>query len=330
MRATAGVTITSPSNGSTVSSPVQLTATSQGSTASMSVYANNKLLFQNWGQSSIDTSLTLSPGTYSIVVLAETSSRRYSSATTDITVPAQTSSGSSSSVAAQIAADMQGSNEGYPDGVPLSYDWANGPVIGLGNNFAPQAALEWWGGLFTGPNGNPATNTLVNVRDVSLYVLSKSTGIWTSYSFPFSQISSDVYSADFTVDYGTSVPMRQESDGSFSFSVAAGQVSHFYAPYPRVSVNPNDIGGIVALMEARLILNNANGADDRSTASYLLGSGTDPYPATTGPGIENNESVGNGKLKYVEVNWRSFAMTTMTTSQLASHPPPITLTGILP
>jgi hypothetical protein len=171
---------------------------------------------------------------------------------------------------------------------------------------------------------------LVNVRAVSLYILSKSTGIWTAYSFPYGQISSDTYSADFTVDYGTSVPMRQESDGSFSFSVTAGDVSHFYAPYPRVSVNPNDIGGIVALMEARLILKNANGADDRSSASYLLGSGTDPYPSTTGAGIENNESVGNGKLKYVDINWRSYAMTTMTASQLASNPPPINLTGVLP
>jgi len=242
------------------------------------------------------------------------------------------SSGStpSSSAAAQIAADMQGSNEGHPDGVPASYDWGNRPVIGLGNNFAPQAALEWWGGLFTGPSGNPATNTLVNVRSVSLYVLSKSTCIWHGYSFPYSQISSGTYSADFVSDYGTSVAMRQETDGSFSFSVSAGQVSHFYAPYPRVSVNPNDIGGIVALMEARLILKNANGADDRSVASYLLGSGVDPYPSTTGPGIENNQSVGNGKLKYVEDNWRSFAMTTLTQSQLASNPPPVNLTDILP
>lgn len=299
----------------------------------MLVYANKTLVFQNKGQSSVSTSLTLSPGTYSIEVLAESYRGRSSSATVSITVAGQgsgTGSTSSSSSAAQIAADMQGSNEGHPDGVPASYDWGNGPVIGLGNNFAPQAALEWWGCLFTGPSGNPATNTLVNVRSVGLYVLSKSTGIWTGYSFPYSQISSDTFSADFVVDYGTSVAMRQETDGSFSFSVAAGQVSHFYAPYPRISVNPNDIGGIVAIMEARLILKNANGTDDRSVASYLLGSGVDPYPATTGAGIQNNQSVGNGKLKYVEDNWRSFAMTTLSQSQLASNPPPVNLSGVLP
>ena len=335
--ALAAVVISSPTNGASVSSPVQLTASNQGSqTQSMSVYVNNSQVFQNQGSSSVSTALTLNPGTYTIKVIAQSRySRSSSSATVNITVASPgSSSGStttpSSSTAAQIAADMQGSNEGHPDGVPASYDYGNGPIIGLGNNFAPQAALEWWGGLFTGPSGNPATNTLVNVRSVSLYVLSKSTGIWHGYSFPYSQISSGTYSADFATDYGTPVVMRQETDGSFSFSVAAGQVSHFFAPYPRISVNPNDIGGIVALMEARLILKNASGTDDRSVASYLLGSGADPYPSTTGAGIENNQSVANGKLKYVGDNWRSFAMTTMTQSQLTANPPPVNLTGILP
>ena len=158
MQASADVTINSPSNGSTVSSLFQLNATSQGWSRpiSMLVYANNTLVFQNQGQSPINTPLTLSAGTYSIVVLAQYSRAQPSSTAIEITVA---SSATSPSVASQIAADMQGSNEGNPDGVPLSYDWAGGPVLGVGNNFAPQAALEWWGGLFTGPTGNPATNT---------------------------------------------------------------------------------------------------------------------------------------------------------------------------
>lgn len=330
--AAANVVITSPSDGMTVSSPFELSATSQSSATPVSllVYVNGGLVAQNSGQASISTSISLSAGTYTIQVQADYS-RWWRDTSTSITVTVGgSSSGSSTSAAGQIVADMQGSNEGVPDGVPSNYDWAVGPVLGLGNNFAPQTALEWWGALFTGPGGNPASNTLVNVRNVSLYVLSQSTGIWTSYSFPFSQISSDTYSADFSVDYNNPVSMRLESDGSFSFSVAAGNVSHFYAPYPRVSVNPYDVAGIVALMDARLILNDPNGTDDRSIASYLLGAGTDPYPDTTGPGIENNESIGNGKLKYVQSDWRSFAMTTMTAAQIATNPPPVNFAGILP
>ncbi len=48
---------------------------------------------------------------------------------------------------------------------------------------------------------------LVNVRNVSLYVLSKSTGIWTGYSFPYGQVSSDIFSADFSTDYNSPVTM---------------------------------------------------------------------------------------------------------------------------
>ena len=86
----------------------------------------------------------------------------------------------------------------------------------------------------------------------------------------------------------------------------------------------------MAIFDARLIVGNPSLADDRSTAQYLCGSGADYYPAVSGPGIQNNPSVGNGKMKYVQVDWRSFAMSTLTQAQLESNPPPVDLTGILP
>jgi hypothetical protein len=78
------------------------------------------------------------------------------------------------------------------------------------------------------------------------------------------------------------------------------------------------------------VLINPNGVDDRASASFLFSVGADPYPDTTGPGIENNVAIAGGKSKYVRSSWRSFAMTTMTQAQLTSNPPPIDLTGILP
>ena len=225
---------------------------------------------------------------------------------------------------------MTGTNEGTPHGVPSSYHFHNGPVIGKGNNIAPNKAIEWWGGLYVGPDGNPATNTRVNIRNCSLYWLSASTGKWTAVHLTPSQIDSDYFSEDWRIDYGTSVPMRIESDGSFSIATVVGKVAHFYAPYPRIPVNDSDLAGVVALLEARLILNNASGTDDRSIASFLLDTGADPYPAVTGPGIENNPNIGLGKFKYVTTSWRSFAMTTLTRSQLQSNPPPVNLDGIAP
>ncbi len=66
-----GVWVTSPSNNTTVGSPVQFTATSSTScakgVASMGVYVNNKLTYVGNGNS-LNTSLPFSPGTYNTVV----------------------------------------------------------------------------------------------------------------------------------------------------------------------------------------------------------------------------------------------------------------------
>jgi hypothetical protein len=67
-----GVWVTSPSNNSTVGSPVQFTATSNTSTcskgvASMGVYINNNLSYVSSGNS-LNTSLPMNPGTYNTVV----------------------------------------------------------------------------------------------------------------------------------------------------------------------------------------------------------------------------------------------------------------------
>ena len=68
----AGVTVTSPANGTTVNSPVQYVATATTSTcatgvASMGIYVNNKLTYVVNG-ASLNTALTLNPGPYNTVV----------------------------------------------------------------------------------------------------------------------------------------------------------------------------------------------------------------------------------------------------------------------
>ena len=82
------------------------------------------------------------------------------------------------SVADRIAGDMQGKNEAYPHGVPLSYEWANGPVVIMGNNSKGWQAITSWGAVYEDSKGNPATNTRVNIRDMQTYVLLQSTGKW--------------------------------------------------------------------------------------------------------------------------------------------------------
>lgn len=228
----------------------------------------------------------------------------------------------------QIANDMQGSNEGTPQGVPSSYDFYYGPVIEQGNNPGSQQAMVLWGTVYVPVGGNPATNTRVNISGCHAYWLRKSTGVWTSFG-PDNAPDVEDYPEDFQ---GPSAPtnVRTESDGSISVIPARGMTSHFYAPYPRIPIANTDFGGVVNYCEMRLILDNPNGTDDRGIAQFLGNVGGDYYPSTTGPGIENNPGIGGGKFKYVREDWRSFAMTTLTQAQLTANPPPVDLTGINP
>jgi hypothetical protein len=344
MQAAATVLISSPSNGATVSSPVQLVASSQGGQPqSMTVYVNNTQILQKRSVSSINTALQLNAGSYTIKVLAQYTNNRSATATTYVKVPASTSptppsnptptppSSSGNSVADQIAADMQGKNEGNPHGVPLSYDWANGPVVSMGNNSNGWQAITSWGSVYEAAEGNPATNTRVNIRDMQTYFLQKSTGKWLLLQNTSSPDGA-AYLEDFSGDTNKPADIRHESDGTISVTAGGGYNFHFY-PDSRASINPNDIGGIVVVLQARLIVGNPAQADDRSTARYLCDGGADYYPALTGgwPGNTSaNPGVAIGKMKYVQVEWRSFAMTTMTQSQLESNPPPVNLSGIQP
>jgi hypothetical protein len=67
-----------------------------------------------------------------------------------------------------VVNDMEGLHEAPPFGVPLSYTWQAGPRIGLGNNpavFRPCCP----GARFLKPTpATPATNTRVEIRNLSL------------------------------------------------------------------------------------------------------------------------------------------------------------------
>src|SRR5664279_3890126 len=85
----ADVMISSPANGATVTSPLQLIATISGAQPrSILVYDDNSPIWQQQGISSIGTSLNLSGGSHTIMVKAVYDRGWNSSATSNITVSA--------------------------------------------------------------------------------------------------------------------------------------------------------------------------------------------------------------------------------------------------
>jgi hypothetical protein len=307
----------------------------------MQVYDNDVLILEIGSTSSIDAPLSLSAGKHTLTVQANY--RGWSSSVSSrITVtanqppaptsppPQPTNPSGSVSLATQIANDMKGKNEGFPHGVPTSWDWANGPAIIMGNNANGWRALNAWGVVYEAAEGNPATNTRVHIRNMVALLLQKSSGKWLVLQNT-SKPDGEAYFEDFSGNASKNADIRQESEG-ISVTAGSGYNFHFW-PSDRASINPNDIGGLVVVFEARLIMADAQKPDDRSRARYLSGAGADYYPALTGGwpgGTTYNPGAAIGKEKYVKPEWRSFAMTTLSEQQLKDNPPPITLNSAQP
>ena len=85
------------------------------------------------------------------------------------------------------------------------------------------------------------------------------------------------------------------------------------------------IAGVFSTVQARLILDNENGLDDRDQSEYLLSVGSD-YWRNMEIGWDywkTNGDTGIGRFKYVTKEWKAFNMHTLTEEQIRKNPPPI-------
>lgn len=75
--------------------------------------------------------------------------------------------------------------------------------------------------------------------------------------------------------------------------------------------------GAMTVLEARLILHDPSGVDDRANAGLLMWTGADWYAG----GSYINEHC-HGRLKLITNDWQIFSAHDLTSAQLASYPPP--------
>jgi hypothetical protein len=223
----------------------------------------------------------------------------------------------------EIANDMTPLGEGIPHGVPASYNWASKPRVGWGNNPQGFQAMTAWGHLYEAATGNPATNTRVQIRNIRSYMLSQRDGQW--YLLQSStRVEGAAYREDYVGDVNKAADIRYEPDGSVSVKPGQGYNFHFWPP-GRASIDPNDVGGILTTVQARLVIDNPQQVDDRSQARYLLSIGGDYWLNLTAKwdNWQTNGDIGIGKFKYVTTQWRAFNMTTLSPEQITQNPPPL-------
>ena len=225
----------------------------------------------------------------------------------------------------RIIADMTLPHEGKPHGVPATYDWAGGPLLGRGNDARGFRAMTAWGQLYRDADSPLSENTRVQIRNIQAYVLSRKAKRWRRVQNAL-LVEGAFFREDFADNVSFPADTRPEPDGSISVSLTQGCNYHFWPITGRVEIDPADLAGVYTTVEARLVVEDPRKPDNRHDARYVLSMGGDywidliaPWSATD----MNNAGIGVGRFRYVTGEWQSFHMITLNGEETRGKPPPL-------
>jgi hypothetical protein len=238
-------------------------------------------------------------------------------------IPLPSAYASAPNIIQSIIDDMTLPHESRPHGVPLSYGWALKPGLGMSNNPGSFRAFAAWGQVYEAIEGSRSKNTRVQIKNLRAYRLSAKDRKWylLQQSLP---VVGAAFREDFKDNINQPANLRAEPDGSTSVLLTKGFNFHFWPVSARVPIDPSDMGGLFIAAEARLILDRPDRIDDRARTRYLMNIGGDYWLKLDSPWdyFKTNGGIGMGRFKYIANNWKTFTMTTASTSTLRSFPPP--------
>ncbi|HVL58896.1 MAG TPA: hypothetical protein VM491_20535 [Burkholderiaceae bacterium] len=176
--------------------------------------------------------------------------------------------------------------------------------------------------------GDAATNTAVQIRNVTAWWLSRSTGRWMLLG---------ASAAPALTEHAAQDPSQRRREilpgagwDSVTIRPEAGWAIRGRWLPERLPIAAADIAEIVVSVDARLVVLDSAGPDDRAAARYLLRSWAEYWPQldTTLDAFAPmtvNPGAGHGRYKRVTSQWQSFYFATAAASELPGNPPPITV-----
>lgn len=220
-----------------------------------------------------------------------------------------------------IVRDMTEPHEAKPSGVPVSTGWALKPRVGMGNDTNGFRAFIPWGQVYAAEGGSPATNARVEIRALQSFILSKKTGKWTRVGFGY-KVAGNAYVENFEGDVNKPANQREEPGGSISVMMEKGYNYHFWTT--RVAIAPDDIGGVVSAVQARLVLDDPKKPDDRAKARLMMSVGADYWKAMDSQWDQwkTNGDAGIGRFRFIRNRWSWHYMSTIGPAELRKNPPP--------
>jgi hypothetical protein len=238
----------------------------------------------------------------------------------------------SGSLVDTLISDMSEMNDLPLKDVNPKYGFSRGPGYVLaGTNSGGANFLLPWFVQFEG-EGNSASHTRVQIRNMRMFMKSRSTGEWSRLndSDSFSGIQCDQGSNYFHCPQQAQV--REDGESASTLPLSNLNLHGWWGG--REPIEGWDVSAIVISLEARLVKDREDGVDDRAKAKYLLHVGGDYYPSDASQD-RILEAVGVSRSKLVTNDWQTFALTTLndvglqepgggiSSDELRADPPPM-------
>jgi hypothetical protein len=222
-----------------------------------------------------------------------------------------------SSLTDVINQNTPGNSQGFPLGVPTSYDWYSGSNTVYGNtppsNFT---AVTGWGQVYPEVGAAVDPNATVQIADFETFV-HLTNGTWVQVQ---NQSSDQIAGAHFLADFsaGSNVPWNETtgSDGSASVDAPqSGYNDHFW-PGARGTYAAGTVDGV--FVEAQMKTNDAN-------ANLVANVGADWWLSSSAQyvsGFANNPSPGMSDWVKLTTSYQTLYFSSLSPAELAADPPP--------
>ena len=264
----------------------------------------------------------------------------------------------------EIIGDMSLANDARLLGIP-DFQWAVNPVasqVAMGADTRGCFAPQWWQNIQSIPaqfkdcdywtgyvqwfvifegEGNAANNVRVETRRAETWYLSKSTGQWQLLGESEGSLWYRATKVNVTwVPGGVDMVRTEQGSTSLQLEKASPFTYHGQWDLDKIEIGhvASDIQAIYSTVQARLVVDNPNFADDRANAVWLLQNGGDYYPTVdTDPFVSIPPGMGLSRSKKITSEWQSFNFANLSTArqdylgpippltpdQLRSNPPPL-------
>jgi hypothetical protein len=243
-------------------------------------------------------------------------------------------------------------------GVPGGPGWARGPghVVMCNDPRGSRTPYWWtpanrrykskeywttvlpWFVVFDGV-GHAALNTRVQIRNLKVFVKRRSDGQWMLVGSS-AKVNGELYPKHLQGDATRKPDERSEPDGSTSVKAPGGDLAYHGWCCGKLAIDAPDVAAVFVTLQARLIPDHGDRADDRPQARLLIQMGADYYPDRNTPvsafaPASYNPGVGVSRAKRVTDTWSAFNFATLdvgvqdpggaaiSVAEFRSAPPPL-------